>query len=108
MKLCTTQIVTGPTGKQHFAVVAAGQPGWPLALCGPVDGPLAKQSEAEAKLFADAPVMLDMLEVLVREFSNVNPIFPLSEGKLAELKTLTERASGLCAKHIPPPKKRRG
>lgn len=106
MKLCTTTRVTGLDGKEHFAVVAVGQPNWPLALCGFTSGSNAKQSEAEASLFADAPSMLDMLEVLVAEFSNVNQSFPLAAGKLAELKSLTDRATSMCKKHCT--KKSRG
>lgn len=102
MNLCTTSRVTGLDGKEHFAVVALAQQGWPLALCGPTDGAMAKESEAYAKLFADAPVMLDMLEVLKTEFSAINPAFPLSAGKLAELTNLVERATNLVNKHQKP------
>lgn len=99
MKLCTTNIVVGLDGKEHFAVVATGQPGWPIALFGPTSGSMAKKSEAEARFFADAPTMMDMLERLVQEFGNVNPNFPLSAGKVNELQTLAERASSLMSKH---------
>lgn len=99
MKLCTTTRLTGLDGKEHFAVVAVGQPNWPLALCGFTNGNNAQQSEAEANLFADAPSMLDMLEVLVAEFSNVNPSFLLSAGKMVELTNLADRAALMCKKH---------
>lgn len=102
MKLCTTAIVTGLDGKEHFAVVPVGQPGWPVALCGPTTGAMKKESEAAAKLFADAPAMRDMLGVLVTEFATINPAFPLSGGKLAELQTLVERASAIHNKHRGP------
>lgn len=92
MKLCTTTTVTGLDGKEHFAVVAVGQPGWPLALCGLTKGAQAKKSEAEAKLFADAPSMLDMLETLALEFGGINPEFPIAPGKQAHLAELVERA----------------
>lgn len=107
MNICTTTRVTGLDGKEHFAVVAIGQPGWPLALCGLTSGALAKKNEAQAKIFADATIMLDMLEVLARECSNINPAFPLSNGKLAELMVLAERASSLVAKHRAPSRGRR-
>jgi hypothetical protein len=99
MKLCTTTIVTGLDNKEHFAVVAVGQPSWPIALFGLTNGAKAKKSEAEAKFFADAPVMMDILEVLVHEFGNINPNFPLSAGKVAEMQRLVERASTLVTKH---------
>ncbi len=99
MQLCTTTVVTGLDNKEHFAVVALGQTGWPIALFGPTTGAKAKKSEAEAKFFADAPVMMDMLEVLAQEFGNINPAFPLSAGKIVELQRLVERASTLVAKH---------
>lgn len=99
MKLCTVQTVTGLDNKPHFAIAGVGQPGWPIALFGPADGPLAKKSKAEAAFFADAPAMMDMLEVVVKEFKDINPAFPLSNGKMAELQILTERAFGLLAKH---------
>lgn len=101
MKLCTTSRVTGLDGKEHFAVVAVGQPGWPLALCGPTQGSMAKESQSYAELFAAAPAMLDMLEVLVREFARINPNSPIpaNGGKMTELVNLTERAAALVAKH---------
>lgn len=102
LRLCTTTRVIGLDGREHFAVVAIGQPNWPLALCGFTSGSLARKSEAEAKLFADAPVMLDMLEILAKEFGNINPAFPLSDGKMAELRTLAERAGRLLGKHRKP------
>jgi len=99
MKLCTVTKVTGPSNKEHFCVVALGQPNWPLALCGLTQGPNAERSEQEAKLFADAPAMMDMLEHLVLEFGNLNPDFPIAPGKMNELKLLIERASLLKEKH---------
>ena len=104
MKLCTTTHITSLDGKERFAVVAVGQLGKPLALCGPTQGVGAQESEAYAKLFADAPAMLDMLELLVREFSNINPDTPIqaNSGMMAELVSLTERAAGLVAKHLKP------
>jgi len=99
MRLCTTTVVNGLDNKPHFAVVAVGQPYWPLALCGPTDGALAKKSKAEAEFFADAPIMRDMLDLLTKEFGNINPNFPLSAGKINELQLLVERASSLVYKH---------
>jgi hypothetical protein len=99
MKICTTTVVTGLDHKEHFAIVAVGHPGWPIALFGPTGGANAKKSEAEAKFFADAPAMYDMLEHLSKEFGNINPDFPVSAGKVAEMKLLVERASSLVAKH---------
>lgn len=98
MKLCTVTQVTGPDNREHYAVVALGQLNWPLALCGFTTGPNAKTSKKEAETFAAAPVMLDMLEHLAKEFGNINPKFPLSDGKLAELALLTERAQTLVGK----------
>lgn len=99
MQLCTVTKVTGPDGKEHFCVVGLGQPNWPLALCGLTSGPNALRGELEAKLFADAPAMLDMLEVLMREFGNLNQNFAIGSGKLNELKVLVDRASMICQKH---------
>lgn len=99
MKLCTVTTMNGLDNKLHFAVVEIGAPHWPLALCGLVGGRLAKDSEAQAKLFADAPAILDILEVLAGEFGNINPRFPLAAGKMAELATLAERAAGMVSKH---------
>lgn len=99
MKLCTTTVVTGLDQKEHYAIVAMGQPGWPIGLFGLSSGPNAKQSKAEAQFFADAPVMMDMLERLVHEFGTINGAFPLGAGKLAELETLVTRASALVEKH---------
>lgn len=96
MKLCTVTKVIGLDHKEHFAIVAIGKPGWPLALCGPTTNP---KSEKEAKFFADAPAMHDMLEYLSKEFGNINPDFPPSNGKVAELALLAERAGRLVAKH---------
>jgi hypothetical protein len=101
MKLCTTTKVTGNDQEEHFAVVAVGQPGWPLALCGKTKGSMSKQSEAYAKLFADASAMLDLLEALYGEFSNINANFPLSAGKLAFLGDQMDRAKQFLNKHIP-------
>ena len=101
MKLCTVTTGLDFQGKEHFVVSAVGESSWPLAICGYTTGEYAKESEAEAKVFADAPVMLDMLEHMVREFSNFNPKFPLSPGKAAELSALVDRASSLLAKHLP-------
>ena len=92
MKLCTATTLQGPDGKMHYGVVAIGQPGWPLALCGPVDGSNAQQSKAEAQMFADAPAMLDMLEHLVTTVDSI-PSAPDA------LLVLAERAKRLCAKH---------
>ena len=102
MKLCTTTHITSPDDKERFAVVAVGQLSKPLALCGPTKGTGAKESEAYAKLFADAPVMLDMLELLVHEFSRINPACPIpaNSGTMVELVSLTERAASLVAKHL--------
>lgn len=99
MKLCTTTTLTGLDLKEHFAIVYVGQPNWPVAQFGFASGANAKKTEAEAKFFADAPVMMDMLEHLAKEFGNFNPKFPLSDGKINELQTLVERASSLVAKH---------
>ncbi len=99
MNLCTVTTMHGLDNKLHFGVVEIGKPHWPLALCGPVEGPLHKESEAQAKLFADAPAMCDMLEVLAAEFGNTNSEFPLAAGKLAELATLAERAARVVARH---------
>ena len=101
MKLCTVTRGLDFQGKEHFVVSAVGQPSWPLAICGYTTGEYAKESEAEARVFADAPVMLDMLEHMVRELSNINPEFPLSPGKIAELSVLADRASSLLARHLP-------
>lgn len=99
MQLCTVTKVTGPDSKEHFCIVGIGQPNWPLALCGLTSGPNVLRSELEAKLFADAPAMLDMLEVLNREFGNINPNFPIAPGKMNELRVLVDRATSMCLKH---------
>lgn len=104
MKTCTTTKVMGLDGKEHFAVVALEQTGWPIALFGPTEGANAKKSEAEAKFFADAPTMSDMLEALCLEFWSINPNFPVSAGKVAFLAELVERASALLGKHGLPKK----
>lgn len=99
MKLCTVTTVNGLDNKPHFAIAAIGQPAWPIAILGLVEGSMAKKSKAEAEFFADAPAMMDMLEVLVKEFSQVNPDFPLGAGKIVELQNLAERAASIVAKH---------
>lgn len=95
MKHCTVKVVTAPTGVRHFAVATVDKDR-SLALCGSTS---SKKSEAEAKFFADAPLMFEVLECLSREYSNVNMAFPLSHGRIAELMFLTERAKNLVEKH---------
>lgn len=92
MKPCTVTTLQGPLGKMHYGIVALGKPNWPLALCGLVDGPNARQSLAEARLFADAPVMVDMLEHLV----NTVKAMPSAPDALL---VLAERSASLCDKH---------
>lgn len=92
MRLCSVSITTGNDGKEQYAVVPMGVK-TPVALCG-------KDKQA-ASLFADAPAMLDMLELLAKEFSNLNPKFPMGAGKQAELASLAERAQRVVAKHRP-------
>lgn len=96
---CIVARVMGLDQKEHFAVVAKKQPGWPLALCGPTSGSMAKDSEAEAHLFADAPAMLSVLQRLTKELGNVNPEFPLSAGKVAELQLIVQDAQHLVTNH---------
>lgn len=97
MKLCTTTVVTGLDGKNHFAIAAVGQQSWPIAVFGLVDGANAKLSEAEAKFFADAPAMMDMLEYLADEFGG--DISPNIAAEQSKLESLVERAASLVAKH---------
>jgi hypothetical protein len=99
MKLCTVTTMMGLDGREHFGIVALGQPNWPLAICGLTDGPNRARSYAEAQCLADAPAMLDVLEVLSREFGAINPEFPLGPGKMAELMILSERAARFIKKH---------
>lgn len=99
MKLCTTTIITGLDLLDHFAIVQVRQPNWPIAQFGFASGANAKKTEAEAKFFADAPVMMDMLEHLAKEFGNVSPQAPLSDDRCIDLQMLAERASRLVAKH---------
>lgn len=99
MRICTTTKVTGLDGKEHFAVVALGQTGWPIALFGPTEGANAKKSEDEAKFFADAPAMSDLLEALCWEFGNFNQNDPVTADKAAFLASLVERAGSLLEKH---------
>lgn len=96
MKLCKVVQVTGPDGKEHFAVAALGNLNWPLALCGFATGPNAQASKKEAETFAAAPSMLDMLERLVEIVSNSKPT--LSDKELSELSALAERAQNLVEK----------
>ena len=94
MHICTTEIVDGIDGKKHYAIVRVGDSGSQIVgLFGLVDSRMP--NEKEAKFFAMAPAMFDMLEHLAHEFSNINPKFPLSPGKIKELTTLTERAGNL-------------
>lgn len=99
MKLCTTTVITGLDQKAHFAIVPVGEPGWPIAVFGCATGAGAKKAKDEAEFFAAAPAMLDMLELLAKEFGAINPAFPLSAGKAVVLDALAERASKLVAKH---------
>lgn len=91
MRLCSVSIVaSGADGKEQYAVVPMGVK-TPVALCG--------KNKQAASLFADAPAMLDMLELLAKEFGNLNPNFPMGAGKQAELAALAERAQRVADKH---------
>lgn len=99
MKLCTITRVMGLTGKEHFAVVPIGQPGWPLALCGPTSGPNARHNELEAQFFADAPIMMDMLEDMSRELAEFGLTGAVDGTKTSTLPVLLERVNRLVEKH---------
>lgn len=99
MKLCKTTVMVGLDQQEHYAIVAVGQPGWPIGLFGPTRGANAKHNKVEAGFFADAPAMMDMLEHLAKEFGDLDLSQPLSPGKLTMLDALAARASALVAKH---------
>lgn len=99
MKLCTTKVVNGLDNKLHYAIVAVGQPGWPLLLGGVANGAMDKESKAEAEFFSRAPVMNDMLEHLVGLLKDVSPDGVVKGEKLKELCVLATRAAGLVEKN---------
>ena len=98
MQTTTTIIGVGLDGKPHHMIVETGKPGWPLACCGVAEGSGAKQAKLEAEFFASATSMYEIIEALTKEFCNINPDFPLSEGKIAELHVLIERSEVLVSK----------
>ena len=100
MKLCTVGIVDGFGGKKQYAIQPLGKGGssQTVGLFGYAEGAYAKKNKQEADFFAAAPAMYDMLEFLVKEVGNINPNFPLSAGKVAELSLLVERAGKLVEK----------
>ncbi len=99
MKLCTTKVVNGLDNKPHYAIVALGQPGWPLLLGGLADGAMDKESKAEVEFFARAPVMNDMLEQLADLLKGVSPDGIVKGEKLESLCALACRAAALVKKN---------
>lgn len=91
--------VTALDRDRHFAVAVHDKAQFPIALCGRVAGALHKDSKAFAHLFADAPEMLGMLQLLVQEFGSINPAFPIAPGKQAFLQEIIERANRICDRH---------
>jgi hypothetical protein len=97
MKNCTVGIVDGFVGKKQYAIQTLGTGGssHTVGLFGYAEGANAKKNKQDADFFAAAPAMHDMLVHLVKELGNVNPDFPLSAGKVAEISLFVERASKL-------------
>ncbi len=94
MKLLTLS-VTDDGGKPRFVIHPVGKKDSPVALCGVAEGSGAEQARLKAQFLSTAVPMYDMLEQLFREYGNLNPNFPISAGKQAELKSLCERAGQL-------------
>lgn len=86
-------------GQRHYAVAVNDRANFPIALCGRVTGSLHKESKAYAQLFADAPAMLETLQLLIQELGSINPEFPVAPGKHAFIQDIIERAGRLCGRH---------
>lgn len=98
MKQTTTTVLQGPNGKPHFAIVAVDQPGWPLALMGPAEGPNREDNRRQAAFFADAPVMAELLSHLAAAVGKL-PVDAVPEASREFLGHLVDRSQSLLMRH---------